>query len=79
MLGKARVAPLKQVTIPHLELTAAVLAVQVDTKLRAELQLPLEKSCFWTDSTSVLKYKSAKGSFLHVWHVEQSIWKLPTV
>ncbi len=24
--------------------------------LRAELQLPLEGSCFWTDSTSVLKY-----------------------
>lgn len=49
-------APLKQVTIPRLEVTAAVLAVRVDTKLRAELQLPLEKSCFWTDSTSVLKY-----------------------
>ncbi len=56
MLGKARVAPLKQVTIPRLELTAAVLAVRVDTMLRAEIQLQLEKSCFWTDSTSVLKY-----------------------
>ncbi|XP_049918294.1 uncharacterized protein LOC126401218, partial [Epinephelus moara] len=56
MLCKARVAPLKQVTIPRLELTAAVLAVRVDTMLRAELQLLLEKSCFWTDSTSVLKY-----------------------
>lgn len=56
ILGKARVAPLKQVTIPRLELNAAALAVQVDTMLRVELQLPLEKSCFWTDSTSVLKY-----------------------
>ncbi len=56
MLGKARVAPLKQVTIPRLELTAAVLAVRVDTMLTAELQLPLMKSCFWTDSTSVLRY-----------------------
>lgn len=56
MIGKARVAPLKQVTIPRLELTAAVLAVKVDIMLRRELQLQLNKSTFWTDSTTVLKY-----------------------
>ena len=56
LLGKARVTPLKQITIPHLELTAAVLAVRVDQMLRAELELPLDQSTFWTDSTSVLKY-----------------------
>ncbi|XP_045905970.1 uncharacterized protein LOC123971296 [Micropterus dolomieu] len=58
MMGKARVAPLKQTTIPRLELTAAVLAVRVDRMLRKELQLRLEKSVFWTDSTTVLKYIS---------------------
>lgn len=56
LLGKARVTSLKQTTIPRLELTAAVLAVRVDQMLRAELQLPLDQSTFWTDSTSVLKY-----------------------
>lgn len=56
VLGKARVAPLKQMTIPRMELTAAVLAVRVDRMLQAELQLCLEKSVFWTVSTSVLKY-----------------------
>lgn len=56
ILGKARVAPLKNVTIPRMELTAAVLAARVDRLLKAELQLELENSIFWTDSTIVLKY-----------------------
>lgn len=54
--GKARVTPLKPVTIPRLELTAAVLAVRVDKMFRKELEMALTQSCFWTDSTSVLKY-----------------------
>lgn len=54
--GKARVAPLKQTTMPRMELTAAVLAVRMDRLLKTELQLELENSIFWTDSTSVLKY-----------------------
>lgn len=56
LMGKARVAPLKQVTIPRLELTAAVVAVKVDKMLRQELQIPLQPSIFWTDSTTVLRY-----------------------
>lgn len=39
-----------------MELTAAVLAARVDRLLKAELQLELENSIFWTDSTIVLKY-----------------------
>lgn len=56
LMGKARVTPLKPVTIPRLELTAAVVAVRVDLMLRAQLRMKLEQSIFWTDSTSVLKY-----------------------
>uniref|UniRef100_UPI003AB10089 uncharacterized protein n=1 Tax=Centroberyx gerrardi TaxID=166262 RepID=UPI003AB10089 len=65
MLGKARVAPLKQTTIPRLELTAAVLAVKVDKMLRKELPLQLEKSCFWTDSQTVLKYINNETKRFH--------------
>ena len=56
VMGKARVATLKQVTIPRLELAAAVLAVRLDKMLSAQLQLNLSESVFWSDSMTVLKY-----------------------
>lgn len=65
LMGKARVAPLKQTTIPRLELTAAVLAAKVDRMLKAELQIPMEESVFWTDSTSVLKYIANETKRFH--------------
>lgn len=56
VMGKSRVTPLKKITIPRLELTAATLAVRVDHMLKSELQLDLQESTYWTDSQSVLKY-----------------------
>ncbi|KAJ8367387.1 hypothetical protein AAFF_G00320140 [Aldrovandia affinis] len=56
VMGKARVTPLKQVTIPRLELAAATLSVRIDRMLKTELQIQMEDSVFWTDSQSVLKY-----------------------
>jgi len=56
IMGKSRVAPLKPVTIPRMELIAAVVAARMDKLWRKELRLQLQDSVFWTDSTSVLKY-----------------------
>ncbi|XP_031425669.1 uncharacterized protein LOC116220856 [Clupea harengus] len=56
VLGKSRVLPLKNITVPRLELAAAALLVKVDRMLRGELHLDLKPSCFWTDSQTVLKY-----------------------
>ncbi|KAL3975057.1 hypothetical protein ACER0C_023683 [Sarotherodon galilaeus] len=62
LIGKSRVSPLKQVTIPRLELTAAVISVKMDRLLRQELQVPLQQSVFWTDSTTVLRYIDSETS-----------------
>lgn len=64
--GKARATPIKAVTIPHLELTAAVLAGRMDLMLKAELKMPLQESVFWTDSTSVLLYVKNEGKCFHM-------------
>ncbi|XP_014678264.1 PREDICTED: uncharacterized protein LOC106818058, partial [Priapulus caudatus] len=56
VMSKGRVAPIKQLTIPRLELQAAVLSAKVDCLLRRELELCITKSYFWTDSELVLKY-----------------------
>nr|CAB3263161.1 uncharacterized protein LOC104265735 [Phallusia mammillata] len=55
LVGKCRLAPLKTVSIPRLELTAAVLSVKLDEMMRRELGLPVHRSVFWTDSTAVLQ------------------------
>ena len=55
-LGKARVAPLKPVTVPRLELTAAVIAVKVAFMIRNEVEFYLDRIVFWCDATVVLRY-----------------------
>ena len=56
MIGKARVAPLKVMTIPRMELVAATLSVKMSILLRKELEIPVNKEVFWTDSEVVLRY-----------------------
>lgn len=61
-MGKARVAPVKSVTVPRLELTAATMAARMDNMLKSELDLILQEFVFWTDSTSVLKYLNKEST-----------------
>lgn len=57
MLAKSRLVPLKsKLTIPRLELSASVLALKLDNMLRTELQIPINESHFWTDSSTVLHF-----------------------
>ena len=56
LMGKSRVAPLREVTIPRLELTAAVVSVRISTLLSRELEYENMTQIFWTDSKVVIGY-----------------------
>ena len=56
VIGKSRVAPLKYITMPRMELVAATLSVKISALLKRELQINYDKEIFWTDSEVTLGY-----------------------
>ena len=66
VMGKSRVTPLKPVTIPKLELTAAVVASKIGCVLRKELEYEEVKETYWTDSKTVLGYINNDARRFHV-------------
>ncbi|XP_054867909.1 uncharacterized protein LOC129347292 [Amphiprion ocellaris] len=67
ILGKAKLAPLSQPTIPRLELCAAVLAVEVADLIQDELDLKLDSVKFFCDSKVVLGYIHNRTKRFHVY------------
>ncbi|GFW55283.1 uncharacterized protein TNCV_116691 [Trichonephila clavipes] len=56
LCSKSRVAPVKQITIPCLELCACVLLSQLLEKVLHSLTLPIQQIMLWTDSNIVLAW-----------------------
>ena len=56
MYCKSKVAPIKKVTLPRLELQAAVLAAKMSKFIKEEIKMPKIKSYLWTDSTITLTW-----------------------
>ena len=67
LIGKSRLAPLKQTTIPRLELAAATVSICLNKVLSKEFELPVDTITFGTDSMTVLRYTGNKSKRFHTY------------
>ena len=67
VLGKAKLAPSHATTVPHLELCAAVLAVEIAELITKEMHLEFETTLFHSDSQVVLGYISNESRRFYVY------------
>lgn len=54
--SKSRVAPIKNVSLPRLELCAALLLAQLTSTVISALEIDFEKVCLWSDSSITLSW-----------------------
>ena len=59
-MGKSRLAPVKPRMVPRLEFSAATTTVCLYIRIKQELDVALNTSVFWTDSSSVLRYVNSE-------------------
>ena len=56
VMAKCKLAPIKSLTLPKLELNGGVVAVRLFRIIIIDIDLPVERFFFWTDSTLTLQY-----------------------
>ena len=71
VMAKAWVAPTKVMTVPHLELSAALVAAEVSAVLQRELHLPIIPEVFWTNSKVILGYLNNNAHKFHIFVINR--------
>jgi hypothetical protein len=61
IVARAKVAPTKPISIPRLELQAAVMGSRLARSIKQELEIKIDQTFLWTDSTTVLHWIRSNG------------------
>ena len=67
VIGKCRVESMRRLSIPRLELQAAVMAVRLKEQIVKEHEMKINSCSFWSDSTAVLQW-------IHSSHRKQQVF-----
>ena len=65
LMGKSRVCPAKIVSVPILELSAALLSLKISLFMKKELEYTNAVEHFWSDSTVTLSYIKSEANRFH--------------
>ncbi|CDW60603.1 DUF1759 and Peptidase A17 and DUF1758 and RVT 1 d omain containing protein [Trichuris trichiura] len=64
IMAKSRVAPVKRVTLPRLELLGTLIGARLTSFVRSQLKIPVDSTFYWSDSEIVLAWiKGAPGNW----------------